>query len=48
MTTENRQTLSKANSVVAFIDILGFKDVVKANDKSKYDDIIFELQLALE
>jgi hypothetical protein len=48
MTTENRHTLSKANSVVAFIDILGFKDIVKANDKSKNDDIIFELQLALE
>lgn len=48
MTTESRQTLSKANSVVAFIDILGFKDIVKANDKSKNDDIIFELQLALE
>lgn len=48
MTTESRQTLSKANSVVAFIDILGFKDIVKANDKSKNDDIIYGLQLALE
>jgi hypothetical protein len=48
MTKESRQPLSKANSVVAFIDILGFKEIVKANEKSKNDDIIYELQLALE
>ena len=48
MTTDNRQILSKANSVVAFIDILGFKEIVKANDKSKNNDIIYDLQLALE
>lgn len=48
MTKDDRQILSKANSVVAFIDILGFKEIVKANDKSKKNDIIYELQLALE
>ncbi len=40
--------LNKSQSVVAFIDILGFKEIVKTNDKSKNNFIFIQLQQALD
>lgn len=43
-----QNSLTKSKSVVAFIDILGFKEIVKSNEKSKDNKVIYELQNAFE
>lgn len=42
------QLFEKSRSIVAFIDILGFKEIVKANDKSKDNFLLYQLKDALQ
>lgn len=39
--------LNKSQSIVAFIDILGFKEIVKENNKSKDYNLLNQLKDAL-